>query len=476
MNRIGLQGLLLFSGFGAAQALSFARNALLGHALSPRDFGIAASITLLLQLVETLSDLGHDRLIVQAQDGDSERFLATTHTIAAARGVLLALVLLVLAAPAAQFFAIPEAAGTFALVALVPVIKGFVHLDCRRAQRRFDNRPQLIVEVVPQALALLATLPVLSLSPSFSAVVWLAILQAATSVIAAYMVSVSPFRFGFDASIGSRLVAFGWPILFSALPLVAVYQGDRAIIGRVIGIEALAAFSAAFMLAMVPGLLAARAGHALMLPVFSAIVRRGEPLTRSFALMCEATAILAALYLSVFILVGETLVTVTFGNAYQGLGPVVAWLAAMWSMRMLQAVPGMALMAAGHTKPFLVAGIIRASVLPIVLYAARDGATLSTIAAIGCAGEAASLLYIAWRLDRLERRLGFILITRSLFLVLAAVVSILVDALQPSGLLEAAALVSMVLLAILASGIGLMPGLLAQVRRSIMPSRIIAAE
>jgi O-antigen/teichoic acid export membrane protein len=78
---IGLQGMLLFGGMGLAQLLSFARNCILGHTLSPRDFGIAASITLLLQAVETISDLGHDRLIVQAEDGDSDRFLATTHMI-----------------------------------------------------------------------------------------------------------------------------------------------------------------------------------------------------------------------------------------------------------------------------------------------------------------------------------------------------------------------------------------------------------
>ena len=99
---------------------------ILGHALSPRDFGIAASITLLLQLVETLSDLGHDRLIVQAEDGDSERFLGhDAHHSRCARRPTWRSCLLVLAAPAAQFFAIPEAAGAFALVALVPVIKGF---------------------------------------------------------------------------------------------------------------------------------------------------------------------------------------------------------------------------------------------------------------------------------------------------------------------------------------------------------------
>ena len=46
--------MLLFTGFGVAQACSFARNSIIGYSLSKGDFGIAATITLILQLIETM--------------------------------------------------------------------------------------------------------------------------------------------------------------------------------------------------------------------------------------------------------------------------------------------------------------------------------------------------------------------------------------------------------------------------------------
>ncbi len=131
-----------------------------------------------------------------------------------------------------------------------------MHLDCRRAQRHLDNRPQMLVETVPQAIALVLTLPAVRYFPGFDAVVVLALIQAAAGTLAARYLATSPYRLGFDTDIARRLVIFGWPILLSAVPLAAVYQGERAIIGRVAGMEALAAYSAAFMIAMVPGLLA----------------------------------------------------------------------------------------------------------------------------------------------------------------------------------------------------------------------------
>lgn len=460
----GAQGLLLLSGMGLAQLLSFARNAILGHCLSPRDFGIAASITLLLQLIETLSDLGHDRLIVQADDGGSERFLAATHWVAVVRGLLLATVLYAIAPWAAAFFGVPEAASAFGLVALVPLIKGLVHMDCRRAQRRLDNRGQMILEVIPQAVALTATIPAVYFFPSFESVVALAILQAGVSVLTSMALAVTPFKIAFDRDVVRRLVIFGWPILLSALPLAAVYQGDRAIIGRIAGVEALAVFSAAFMLAMVPGLLAARTGHSLMLPIFSTTLRHGRALGSRFSLMTEATVLGAALYLCVFIISGGKLLTMAFGAHYAGQDALLSVLASMWALRMMQAVPGMALMAAGETKPFLVAGIIRALALPFALYAALHGASLAGIAATGCAGELASLLYVAWRMERVQSGLAKVLVARSMFLVPAGVLAALVANIE-GGWAWTIIATSITGLVVLASGLSIMPGLLSRVRR-----------
>lgn len=463
--RFSAQGAMLFTGYGLAQAMSFVRNAILGHALSPRDFGIAASITLLLQLVETLSDLGSDRLIVQAEDGEDPSFIATTHSVLAARGVLLALIMMGCGPLAAKFFGTPEATEMFLWASAVPLIKGFTDLDCRRAQRRFDNRPQLLVEVVPQAIALFATLPIVRMTENFAAVVVIAIIQAAAGVIVSRLVSASPYTFAADRNVAKRLIGFGWPILISALPLIAVYQGDRAIIGRLFGVEALALYSAAFMITMVPGLLAARAGHALMLPLFSETLRLQGSLKSRYTLMCEATTLLAALYLCAFLIAGGRMLALAFGPSYAGHGAIVSWLALMWAMRMLQAVPGMALMAAGETKPFLIAGLIRASVLPMVLSAALRGAPMPLLAALGCAGELFSLLYVSIRLQGIERGLGLVLLSRALFLGVAAVLGMTVSAIHFPGLVQLIVVATGVLSILCAAGATVMPSLRALVRQ-----------
>ncbi|MEQ1652130.1 MAG: oligosaccharide flippase family protein [Hyphomicrobium sp.] len=474
-RRLAGQGALLFTGFGAAQGLSFVRNALIGHALSKGDFGIAATITLILQTIETLSDLGADRLIVQAPDGDQPRFIGAAHTLLAARGIVLAVLLYIAGPLLAGLFGAGHAAAAFQIAALVPLIKGFMHLDYRLAQRRFDNRPQMLVEVVPQAAALLLTLPILAATRDYSAVVSLSIAQAMAGLLLSHVLASNDYRFAFDTRLLKRQLAFGWPILASALPLIAVYQGDRLIIGSLNGMEELANYTAAFMITMVPGLIAAKVGHALLLPVFSDTLRRGQSLAGKFKIAAEATVVLAAVYLAGFIVCGDAVVPIVFGAHYEGLGLVTSWLAAMWALRMIQAVPGMALMARGQTKPFFVAGVIRASALPCVFVAATHDASIASLAAIGFVFEALSLAYITWRLTSLERGLAATLLVRAGYLIPIVLVAFLTTAAAPASTVATILSSAALMIAVGASGVALMPALNALVRRALLRRGAIAA-
>ncbi len=127
---------MLSLGFATGQLCSFLRNAMIGYALSKGDFGIAATITLVLQMLETLSDLGADRLLVQATDGDDPGLMAAAHATLVLRGLLTAVLIYLSAGIVVSFFDIPKARTAFEAAALVPLIKAFMHLDSRLQQRR----------------------------------------------------------------------------------------------------------------------------------------------------------------------------------------------------------------------------------------------------------------------------------------------------------------------------------------------------
>jgi O-antigen/teichoic acid export membrane protein len=426
--RIAGQSGLLMSGFALAQATSCVRNAIIGHWLAKGDFGIAAGITLTLQLVEILSDLGADRLIVQARDGADRRLMAAAHFVLVLRGVVLAMVLAVAAVPAAEFFHAPHAWPAFAAMALVPLIKGFLHLDFRRQQRELDNRAYVAIECAPQLAALAAIVPILWLEPTFNAVVGVAVAQSAVMVACSHALACTRFEIGFDHTQIGRLVAFGWPIWLSAFPLVLVFQGDRAIVGHILGLEVLAAYAAAFMVTMVPGLIAAKAGNAIVLPLLAQARDSSDEFRRRFILMFELATLAAVLYAALFVIAGGALLPLIMGPNYRGLELVTGWLAVMFAIRMIQAVPGMALMAHGETRPFLAAGTIRSLGLVGALAAVLLGYGLAGVAAAGVAGELASLAYMSWRIGCVVPGLESVCASRAAVLAPAIGVSVTVAA------------------------------------------------
>ncbi|MFM9939586.1 MAG: oligosaccharide flippase family protein [Hyphomicrobiaceae bacterium] len=471
--RIAGQGAMLFTGFALAQACSFARNAALGYILSRGDFGIAAALTVTLQLIETLSDIGADRLLVQAEDGEQAGMLATAHTLLIARGLVTAVILYLAARPTTAFFRLEQHLGLFEALALVPLIRGFVHLDQRRRQRQLDNSSYLATEVGSQALAL-AMLPfLLWLSPGPHVVIWTALVQAVGAVKLSHALAQVSWRIDFNRERIKRFLAFGWPIWLSAFPLMIVYQADRFLVGRAYGMETLAAYSAAFMVTMVPGLVAAKVGHALMLPLLSDRRDNLEAFTDRYRLMYEATVLLAAAYLMLFMLIGGTALAIAFGPNYRGLDTVVAWLAVMWAVRMIQAPPGMALMAAGTTKPLLWAGLIRASALPLSVAAALLGWGVEGIAAAGVAGEVASLIYVAIALRQIRPELFGITLGRGLVLIPVGAAGLLLLAHSPPDRMTLAAILQCfgALAAIAVVGLLVMPELRRAARRRTRPAR-----
>ena len=411
------QGLMLSSGFVAGQIASFARNAILGHLLSKGDFGVGATILIALQTLEIATDIAADRMILQADDGDDPRLIATAHSIQVFRGLLTALTLWLAGPLVARFFGVAEAAWVFQAAAVVPLLKGLTHLDARRMQRRLSHGPFALTEMGPQLIATLATLPILWIWHDFTAVLWLSVVQAAAGVIVSHMVAERAYTLDIDRRHLTRLVTFGWPVLLGALPLIAVYHGERAVIGHFRGVEALAGYTAAFLITMVPGLIASKLALSLMLPVLAARKDDSGRFNLQSRLMFEAGGILAAAYVVFFAVAGEHVLSIAFGARYQGLGPLVSWLAIMFAIRMLQAAPGTVLMALGDTRTLLVAGVLRAAALGLAFHVAVVGGGLIEIAAAGAAGEFISLLYITWRLEAARTDLGAAFLGRAALLV-----------------------------------------------------------
>jgi O-antigen/teichoic acid export membrane protein len=399
-------GFHLLLGQVAVQASSFIRNIILAWIISPADFGIAAIFGITLQVIEVLSNVSTEMLLIQAEDGDQERLQGTAQLIRAGRGMANGLVIFALGGLFSRLFGVPQAAWAFRCLGLVPLLRGFMHLDLSRLQRHMRFWPNAIAEAGSSWFATLITIPLAFWLRDYSAMLWALIAQVGASALASHLLAERRYAWHWDRVLWRRMVSFGWPLMINGILMLGIFEGDRMIIGsseslfpgRGYTLTDLGVYSATFSLTMAPTMFVVNIASSLFLPLLSRAQGNLEQFERRYAACSQAVCLAAAVISVLFIVAGGTLVTTIYGPKYAAAGAIIGWLGAMWGVRIVRAAPTLAAMAQGDTKNTMISNSARTLSLVGMLAALAWGGGLVWIAISGFAGELLALVASLWRL------------------------------------------------------------------------------
>jgi O-antigen/teichoic acid export membrane protein len=401
-------GLTVGTGQVVTQLCSFVRNVIVARLISPQNYGIAAFFAMTFSLVELMSSLGMENFLIQAKDGNEPRFQGTAHLLLALRGLINASCIFLLAGPISSLFGVPQACWAFRCLALAPFIRGWNHLDTFRFQREMRFRPAVTVDIASNIAVTLLALPLCWWRRDYSAMLWILILQAATSRIAANLVAERPYRWAWDSRVARRILTFGWPLLINGFLMLIIFEGDRFVIGAAKRLFArspytladLGIYSVAFALTMAPATMVGNISSSLFLPVLSKVQSSLPEFEKRYAYCAQAISLVAALIAIPFIVAGGWFVILIYGAKYVLAASFIGWLAAMWALRTVRGAPTVAAMARGDTRNSMVSNIARTLALPGVLLAAATGGGIVWIAISGFVGELLALAVCVGRLQR----------------------------------------------------------------------------
>lgn len=390
------------------QGSALLRNVIIARLVTPADFGIAATFALTVVLLEMISNLDADKLLIQAEYGSAPRFQHTAQFVRAARGLLSALILFAAAGPLSHLFGVPQADWAFRCIALVPLIKGFAHADPIRTQRELIFRPTMVVEITTSVLTTLFAVLLGYGLRDYSLMLWVLVVQAVLQFVMSHWVAERPYRWAFDRQYLSSILAFGWPLLVNGLLLFIIFQGDRFVIAsaprlfaaNTYSLHDLGLYSVAFTLAMAPTNAVATVATSLFLPLLARAQNSQADFQRRYVACAQVVSLSAALIAIPLIVGGDWLIDKLYGSTYSGAGILLGWSAVMWALRTVRVAPSLAALAKGDTRNAMFSNIARALALVGVLFAAAWGAPLTWVAACGVAGE---LLATAVSLGKLRR-------------------------------------------------------------------------
>ena len=368
------------------------RLVILARLLTTEDMGIITLLMMTVALLEMLSQLGADKLLIQAKDGDDPIFQGCVHVTRILRGCFNAVVLLAIAVPTARFFGAPETWFAFALLAVVPLIRGLVHTDALRAQRGMKYGPIVRVDLASSALAALSAAPLALVFGDYRAGLGCIIIKALTYTVSTHVVATRPYRYAWDRAIAGRLFRFGWPMLINSALLYAITHGDKLIIGRYYSTTELGIYGLAIGLAMTARMTVAGAMNSLFLPVLARSQDEPDRFASRVRALATMLSVIGAGIAVPMVLAGGPLMALIYGAEYAAAGAFIGWLAVMQSVRLVRTAPSIAAQARADSRMLMYANMVRISSLVPMVLAALNGAPLVVLAQWGCAGEIGAIM------------------------------------------------------------------------------------
>jgi O-antigen/teichoic acid export membrane protein len=368
------------------------RSVALAWGIGVDNLGRALVLALTLRLAEMLSDVGIERLVQVSPRRSEADFMAALQGASLVRGVIVAGVMLLLAFPMSISFADGASAAAFAALALVPLVRGLLHLDYRRAEAERRYGPMALVEGMA-ALLMLTSLPVMiTVFGDARAMVGLILVQVVGQVVFSHVVADQRYGMRFDREVMAQVWHFGAPLVVNAGLMFVAVQADRYIVAGFYGWAEVAAYGVAFQLASLPAQIAGRAAASNLTAALAG--PNGAQVLNSAMVQF---ALLALCFALGFALIAPWAIGLVYGSEMQPSAILALGLGLAAGLRILRTPLSVRAVAVGRTGDPARANLLRAAVIVPSLGAALLGLPLATLAFIAAAGEAAA----AWRAHRL---------------------------------------------------------------------------
>jgi O-antigen/teichoic acid export membrane protein len=388
------KALLILSGNAFGSLMLLLRNLAVARLVSVEDYGIAATFAISMAIVEMASGLGLQQLIVQDKDGENPDLQAGLQGFNVIRSVLSAIVLFLLAQPIAHFLDIPDVAWAYQVLALVPLLRGFEHFDIHRLNRVMRFGPLILTKTVPAALSVASIWPLYLIYGDYRVMLYSVILHWVLTLITGHLVAERRYQLNVQATFMKKGLRFGWPLLLNNIVLFLVFQGDKLLVGRELGMSELAIFAMGVTFTLTPTLISAASEQQFFLPQLSKL-QAGSDRTQFTALARAAmqASLLSGMAMVLAItLLAQPLVTLLLGGKYQPLIALLPWLAIWQALRAFKVGNTVVALSLAQTSNAMIANGVRALSLPLAWYVLTQGGSLMQIIWIAMAGE--TLAYV----------------------------------------------------------------------------------
>jgi O-antigen/teichoic acid export membrane protein len=379
-----IRGISWMGGFRAVtRIVAFAKTAILARLLLPAQFGLFGIASLMLELLEVLTETGVNIVLVQEKK-DVDSYINTTWIVSIIRGILIAL-FIVLATPFISiFFKSPDSAPLLYLMAGVPLIRGFINPSEVKFQKNLEFNKEFWFRFAVFGLDTLTAVWLAYVTHSPAALIWGLIVGAVSEVVLSFVFTRPRPKLIFERKKLGYIFSKGKWMTGAGIFNYLFQHGDDVIVGRLLGQAPLGLYQVAYRISILPITEVSDTIGKVTFPVYVGISKDIGRLKKAYLKMLLGISLLVIPFGILLYLFAKQATLIVLGEKWIEVVPVLKILAIFGSLKAVINSCYPLLLGLGRQKQVMLitlAGILGLgiSVVPLTLKYGLVGTAISTI-------------------------------------------------------------------------------------------------
>ena len=297
---------------------------ILARLLSPNDFGVVAIAMIVVGLFEMLSWTGQELAIIRHATPTREHY-NTAWTISALLGIGIAVIIFLMAPLADQYFHDPRATTVIRWLSLRPLLSGFENVGTVDFQRDLKFHRVFGYNFYSKLVAFTITISLALYLKNYWALVAGILVGQLSRTAFSYLLH--PYRPRLSLAKRSELWSFSIWSLIRAIGTYFITQIDVIAIGGMSGPTQMGSYTVAKDVASSPVEELNEPVSSVLFPVMSRYQEKPEKLRSLYLRTLGWAAVIGASAGVGVSLVAQDMVTLILGTKWQGIIPLMGWLA-----------------------------------------------------------------------------------------------------------------------------------------------------
>jgi len=305
---------------------TFIKIALLARVLAPSQFGLFGIASLVLALLEVLTETGINILIVQSKQKISE-YVNSAWVVSIIRGCVISLSIIILSPFIAAFFNTPESFHLLLFISIVPLVRGFINPSIALYQKELRFHAEFWFRSVVLLIDTSVAIGISLLTHSVYSLVWGMLAGAVVEVVLSFILITPRPRFSIEREYFKDIFHKGkWVTIYTVFNYFAE-NGDNVIVGRLMGAASLGLYQMAYKLSILPISEISEVVSRVVFPIYVKISHDKKRLLGAFLKTLGYMSLSATLLGCVIFFFPDQLITLFLGDKWLAAAPVLKVLA-----------------------------------------------------------------------------------------------------------------------------------------------------